>query len=245
MKFLNKLFVYIKENILLQFIGFLLVLSFIWFRFIYKRLPKDIPFNLSLVSLLGLITICIIYIIIIYKLFKPTLSSDWKSILYSIAKWLIKPLLQINQLLLSKEKIRQVIKIILNLLYKLFKIVYFKSDNKLYHYIHAFLTIIPQIIFTICLIIDCFYFKQLYLMYACVFIITYPLIVQYLIYISEIIRIYDVEILDKYFIVEITSEDIIYPEDAWDKEGFLKPGYPTYFCDPSDLEYDSFFDILR
>ena len=68
----------------------------------------------------------------------------------------------------------------------------------------------PQIIFTICLILDCLYFKQLYLIYSCVIIITYPLLFKYLIYISEIIRIHDIKLLDEYFIIEITSEDIKY-----------------------------------
>ena len=100
----------------------------------------------------------------------------------------------------------------------------------------------PQIIFTICLILDCLYFKQLYLIYSCVIIITYPLLFKYLIYISEIIRIHDIKLLDEHFIIEITSEDIKYEKSDYDEEDFLKPGKPTYFIDPSDIEYDSLDD---
>jgi len=142
-----------------------------------------------------------------------------------------------NQFLLSKEKIRQILKLLLIFLYKTFK-MYIAKHNQIY--IHTFLTIMPQIMVTICLIIDCFYFKQLYLIYACVFIITYPLIVQYLIYASEIIKVYDTQLLDRYFIIEITSSDVVYPKNAYDKDGFLKPGNPTYLFDPSELKYDSF-----
>jgi hypothetical protein len=49
MKFLHKLFTYMNEKMLIEFIGFIFLLSFIWVIFIYKRLPRDIPFNLSLI----------------------------------------------------------------------------------------------------------------------------------------------------------------------------------------------------
>ena len=107
-------------------------------------------------------------------------------------------------------------------------------------YIYALSTIIPQLIFTICLIIDCFYFKQLYLIYTCVLLITFPILMQYFIFVSEIRLIYDTKFLDEYFIIEITSEDIVYSDDDFNNEGFLKPGKPVYFQSPSELDYDSF-----
>jgi hypothetical protein len=226
-----------NEKMLIEFIGFIFLLSFIWVIFIYKRLPRDIPFNLSLISLIGLSLICILCAYYIYRIYKPSISNEWINVLRPLAQLLLKPILQFNHFLLSKEITRNVMKILLILLYKNFKI-HLIHNNKLY--IHAFLTIIPQIIIVICLIIDCFYFKKLYLIYTCVLIITYPLIVRYLMYIYETIRLYDTELLDKYFIIEITSEDIIYKENDYDEEGFLKSGLPTHYTDPSHLQYDSF-----
>ena len=102
MKLPHKLFTYIKKNLLFEFVGFSLFF-FIWARFLYKRFPRDIPFNLSIIGLLILLVVCIFYIYKIYKLFKPTLPSHWKNLLQPMIIWVIKPLLQFNHLLLSKK----------------------------------------------------------------------------------------------------------------------------------------------
>jgi len=220
--------------------GFILLVSLIWARFIYKRFPRDIPFNLSIIGLLIVLIVCIFYMYKIYTLFRPRLPSHWIKLLKPIIIFVVKPLLQFNHLLLSKEKIRHIIKLLLRLTYQLFEL-HLPKHNRLY--IYALSTIIPQIIFTICLIIDCFYFKELYLIYTCVLLITFPLIIQYLISISEIILIYDTKLLDEYFIIEITSKDIQYLASDWDDEGFLKPNRPVYFIVPSALAYSS-YDVV-
>jgi len=73
MKFIDKIYIYMNEKKLIEFIGFLLLFSFIWLRFISQRLPKDIPFALSLICLLLLLFICFIYIVNIYKMCKPSI----------------------------------------------------------------------------------------------------------------------------------------------------------------------------
>ena len=239
MTLLRKLFSYLQRELILQILTAILLLFIIWFRFIYKRLPRDIPFNLSFFGLLILIIICIFYVYNIYILFKSPLPKTWTTLLYPMTQKLVKPLLQLNQSILSKTQIRQILKILLKLLYKFFKI---QILNKNTLYIHAFLTIIPQLIFVIFLVADCFFFKKLFLIYASIIIITYPLLMQYLIHVSEIIRKYDTEFLDEYFIIEITSEDVVYKESDFTIEGFLKTGKPTYFMNPSEIIYDSFND---
>jgi hypothetical protein len=44
---------------LLIFIGSIMFLAFIWFRFIRERLPRNIAFNLSLLNFLLLQYICL------------------------------------------------------------------------------------------------------------------------------------------------------------------------------------------
>jgi len=240
MKSLHKIIIYIKERtLLIELLGFIILLSFIWIRFIYKRLPRHIPFDLTLLGFLILIMICIFYIYKIYTLIKPSKSSKTINFLYPMLKILLAPLIQLNEFLLSPKIIRNIIKLMLLLIYKLFKIHMIMDNEK---YIRAFLFVIPQLIFTTCLILDCFYFKKLYLIYDVIVIITFPLLVQYLLYASEAIKVYDTILLDKYFIIEIISEDIRYTENDWDENGFLKPDRPFYFLKPSLLRYNSLSD---
>jgi hypothetical protein len=62
------------HNIILSILGLIILVVFIWYRFIRERLPKDIPFNLSIEGLIILLEICIIYSYIIY-----TLTTEKKS----------------------------------------------------------------------------------------------------------------------------------------------------------------------
>ena len=63
--------------------------GYMWMRFIRKRLPKDIPFNFSILGFFILIYICIIFAFIIFSLIK---SLDNKDSSNSIFKKIIKEL---------------------------------------------------------------------------------------------------------------------------------------------------------
>lgn len=63
------------KNIITRFIfiflGLFLLSYFVWFRFIRERVPKEIPFDLTLWSTISLIFICFLFIYVIFRIKKP------------------------------------------------------------------------------------------------------------------------------------------------------------------------------
>src|ERR1700728_3749034 len=62
---------------------------FIWLRFIRERLPREIPFSLSLLGFIILIELCIIYLYIVISLIR---INKQNSLMSSIIDLLFKPL---------------------------------------------------------------------------------------------------------------------------------------------------------
>lgn len=235
-----KIFIFfVQKEIALQVFGFIILCIFIWIRFIKERLPRDIPFDLSFFSFFILLIICISHIYIIYRILKHVSSNNLTAYLMPLFKILFSPLIKTNEFILSKKFLRQLLKMLLILLFKLFKhnILINNSD-----FIYAYIYIIPRIIFTFCFVIDIFYLKQLHLIYGCILMITLPLLIQYLLHISETIKAFDVELFDKYFIIEITSEDIEYSKHDYDNDGMFKGDVPSYYEDPSLIKYYCFYE---
>lgn len=61
----------LNYNSILPFIGFILILLYIWRRYLKYRLPRTIPFHLTLWQFLILISICCSYCYMIYRILKP------------------------------------------------------------------------------------------------------------------------------------------------------------------------------
>lgn len=178
--------------------------AFFWWRFIKTRIPQEIPFELSLWSFSLLLSLCLFYTYSCYKILKPSSTSN---ILISYILLKIKPIF--TPLILLQEYIFNISNIkylithcIKGLISISNNIVYYDS---LYKYLFCF--ILPQIIFTICLLCDCFYWHKLYMIYGCVFIITIPLVIRYLLYCMGIIQEETINVLDKDLLIEIISID--------------------------------------
>ena len=129
---INKVNNFLRSKILLIFLGIIILGYYIWFRFIRERLPRDIPFDLSFISLFVLIIICVSYIYKIYKIIKPSKSNILTSI-SPLLNVIVKPLLLVNELILSRSSIREILKLILITILRFFKI-YMINLNSIYIY---------------------------------------------------------------------------------------------------------------
>jgi hypothetical protein len=59
--FLQKLYNILNNKVISVLLGFVIFSYFIWFRFIRERLPRDIPFNLSLFTVILLMFLIYLY----------------------------------------------------------------------------------------------------------------------------------------------------------------------------------------
>ena len=241
MKFLKNLINFITLQTFLKLLAFLIIIWTIWARFIRERLPRDIPFNLNMWSLVLLLYICILYIYIIYRTIKPKSPGKLQLLLMPFLRQMFTPFISLNDHILAYKPTQKFIRYLILFLFQLKAI----SKNVRYNqhlFIYNFLFTVPRVIFLICFLLDCFYFHQLSLIYTCVIVITIPLFTRYICYCVPILNKMDLPMLEEYFLIEITSEDIVYKEDDYDEEGFLKYGIPRHYEDPSLIPYDGEHD---
>lgn len=226
------------NDILLRFLGITLLSAFIWVRFIRERLPRDIPFQLSIIGFIALLTICCTYFYLIYKIFKPNTHSNYIAYFYPLLKFFANTLKELNHMIVSNKVCLIILRKFLFSLQTLFKPM---LKIRAYEFLYIFVFILPKVLMVFCIIVDCFYLSKLYFTYNCIAVVTFPLIVRYLLYLLPTIQKHDTELLDKHFMIEITSKDFIYKEDDYDEEGFLKDHLPRHLFDPSGLDYYRFY----
>jgi hypothetical protein len=194
---LNRKLLYIN---LIALIGLFIILFYIWFRFIRERLPKEIPFTLNIFSFFCLCFCCLVYMYILYRIFKPATS-----ILLPLFKnklvFISMPLYYFDKLINNNK---YVTKIIFTWFYKI--ILYSKAyDTNINKNIYMTFMVIPKIVLLGVFILDVFYFKNLQIFYNIIFIGFIPLFYTYSIYsinkYKEIISNY----LDKNYRVKMLS----------------------------------------
>lgn len=208
------------------FLGFFMIISYLWFRFIRKRLPKEIPFNLSFYGMLVLLFIIFIYSYIIYKYI--TNNTDDKradtSIGTQIYDFLLFPLKEMDRYFKSLY----IYKYLLVLLIKIYKI--FINKEKLFVIIF---TIMPRIILSSVLFIDTFYYHYLSNFYKVVLLGILILIEKY---IKFSITSYKDDLIvteDKFITIDMPYEYAIEivedtpPEDP-DEEDFIPDNLGVY-----------------
>ena len=78
------------KNYFIIALGFILFSIYIYYRFIRERLPKDIPFNLSVLGFFLLIQVCCIYTYIIWKYLKP--KKEPNEFFIQISNFIFEPL---------------------------------------------------------------------------------------------------------------------------------------------------------
>jgi hypothetical protein len=185
------------NNIILSIVGLILFTAFIWFRFIRERLPKDIPFNLSIEGLLILLWICMLYLYIVY-----TLSTEKKlsnAFLSALISNIFKPLEALDHSIKNHPLINPYYKrFIIYLANKLDPIL---KDSQVYYYTFA---IFPRLVLVTALCIDVFCFHKLFYIYKVLLIGILLILNRYIIYSLTYAKehfINDLEpLLNKFFI---------------------------------------------
>ena len=237
MKFLKNFKDFITLQTFLELLAFFIITWTIWVRFIRERLPRDIPFNLNIWSFILLLYICIIYIYIIYRTIKPKPPGKLQLLLVPFLRQIFTPFILLSNHILTYKPTQKIIRYLILVLFQLKRISKNVRYNQ-YLFIYNFLFTVPKIIFLICFLLDCFYFHQLSLIYTCIIVVTIPLFTRYICYCVPILNKMDLPMLEEYFLIEIISEDIVYKEDDYDEEGFLKYGIPRHYERPSLIPYD-------
>ena len=211
------------NNIILSIVGLILFVSFIWFRFIRERMPKDIPFNLSLEGLIILIEICILYLYIVY-----TLSSEKKfsnAFLSNLINNIFKPLKALDQTIKNHPLINPYYKRLI--IYLVFKIDPILNKSQVYYYTFA---IFPRLVLVTALFIDTFYFHYLSLIYKVLLIGILLLVNRYI--------IYSLKYAKEHFIIQL--EPLITPHRpriAYDHQIYIDV-YADGDKERADDEYD-------
>ena len=224
LKYLKSFFKNIQLNHILALIGFLLFLTFVWLRFIRKRLPKDIPFTLSILGLLLLIYICCIYGYIVVSLIRK--SSKENIIIKQIIEILYKPLVVFDQSWKNISYIQphyyNMIRYIVTNFQYIFK----------YHYFYIVFAIFPRIILLLVLYVDIFYFHKLYYIYRILFLSIFLFLNRYIVYSLKMWKDNSIVLLK----LDISSLTVKYRRDvmSFPMEKAIADG--TY--DPNDPDWD-------
>ena len=224
LKHFTSFFKNIQLNHVLALIGFLLFLTFVWLRFIRKRLPKDIPFTLSILGLLLLIYICCIYGYIVVSLIRK--SSKENIIIKQIIEILYKPLVVFDQSWKNISYIQphyyNMIRYIVTNFQYIFK----------YHYFYIVFAIFPRIILLLVLYVDIFYFHKLYYIYRILFLSIFLFLNRYIVYSLKMWKDNSIVLLK----LDISSLTVKYRRDvmSFPMEKAIADG--TY--DPNDPDWD-------
>lgn len=195
-----------KEIIYIIF-SFVLFTYYIWFKFIRKHLPKDIPFTLSLLKLIILLSIIITFIIMLKHIFKP-IQSDQSKILEKMKLLLIKPFFILDNFLQHNNYFHLVFKNLVQLLFKFlfYKLDYTKNsvDVRIFFLIWTFT---PRMLMIILFYIDIFYLHKLFLIYIFVYLNVIPLLFKYFIYLMKKYKEEYITFLETWYEVQEISED--------------------------------------
>jgi len=180
---------------ILIILGLILFLGFIWLRFIRIRLPRDIPFELSLLGFIFLLYICSIYIyIIISMLFNYKTDSK---VLSTLISYIYKPFITLDEAIKTNAIIKPYYEKFLVYIITITKDKDLHKEGTFYLYLYIIMQIIPRVILVSALLLDTFYFHCLFLLYKVI-------IVSLLIFLSRYIR-YSLTYAKEQYILELES----------------------------------------
>jgi hypothetical protein len=145
-------------NYIIIIIGFAMFSTFIWLRFIRERLPRDIPFNLSIISFIILIEICCIYGYILFTLLRKYKEPN-PIILYLIDQ-VYKPLIAFDNFLKNLPGIQAIY--LRFMIFLSYKCIFIFKDTSMFSIIFY---ILPRLVLVTALFIDTFYLHKLYYIY--------------------------------------------------------------------------------
>jgi hypothetical protein len=201
-----KLTLKLTLKFLINFFIFIFILAFfifiIWFRYIRERLPRDIPFNLSLIGFIIIICICIGYIYAIYKYIKP--ESNGINTIVKVKKYLFKPIELLITFFRHNEFTKENYeKLLLLFLQKAKKMNYLKA--------HILINILPRVILLSLFIIDIFYFQSINYFYKILIIGIIIIIGKIIIHIYVYVKDTSIEFVEER--IEIYCHDVEKYED--------------------------------
>lgn len=171
---INTIKTFIK-NYHLIFLGLSMFSIFIYFRFLRERLPRDIPFNLSVLGFFILVEICCIYVYIIWSYIRPPKKPN--DIITIIVDTLFVPLDALDNAIKDLYYIKLFYpKVLIWIAHKgirIFQTTIFETC----------FFIIPRIILISVFLVDIFYFSKLnYIYYVLVSMGVILFIRRYFIY---------------------------------------------------------------
>jgi hypothetical protein len=167
-------------------------------RFILPRLPRVIPYDLSLTRLVVLLCICIVFIWLLVKIFYPREPSEVTRLLIRKIQTIFKPVYILDISLRNNEIFKQFIIITSPILSYLCLTRY--SSLML----HMLTSILPRFILLCLLFVDVFYYGCIQSFYSYAFLGLIPLIIRY--------YIYNIRILQEEYTVYLNSLYIVkYP----------------------------------
>jgi hypothetical protein len=166
---------------LLTLLGFIMVSIMLWGQYLRPRLPRDIPFQLTLFRLILLLFTCFIFCLVLKHLIVPKPSKFIMYIYPHLAPYhqlIFQPLYALDYII--RDTLFNVTKSVIRLL------PYITFDNPRSTFLlYFFLNFIPRIFLLILFILDIFYFKKLELMYLFIWLGFIPLFIRYVKYILE------------------------------------------------------------
>ena len=195
-------------------LSFIMVTWFIWARFIVDRLPKFVPFNLTLLTLSLLIFTCIIYIIILKQLLRPRVSI-LVQILTAIMQKMSAPVYTLDEAIRSNLLVRKI----------MYKIVSQLSFHTVLYNCYEYYRIwnfTPRLLLLFIFYADVFYFHKLDLFYSFLFLSAIPLIGRYLYHLMGYLYESEVQYLEQWYEVRLIPTD---PEDKEDLAYVHSSGY--------------------
>jgi|ERR1700729_1218502 len=162
----------IYKNLLIL-LGIAIFLTFIWLRFIRKRLPKDIPFQFTIIGFSLIVFLCLMYSFLTYSLLRKNKTNSFSNIIKEISTLIFMPLELLDDFLKNKLDANNILKIIIPILdYTIIK-------TNIYYYS---LIILPRLVLLSVLMVDTFIFNKLFFIYKALFLGIFLLSNVYIIY---------------------------------------------------------------
>jgi hypothetical protein len=215
-KILNNIFTYF-----LILLGLLILIWFIWIRFIRVRLPKDIPFNLNELSFYVLLWICVIYLYIVIRLIKPKNPHPWVT---KVVEILYTPLLTLDNFIKMQRNVFTPYRKLL------IKFIDYLNELSVHQFIviYTLSQIIPRLILVSILSFDVFYMHKINIFYSFILLGAIPLLHRYIKYSlkdgkSKLLKI----LTDKYKRVHLCDRNKVYEED-WEYYPEYMPYHDKY-----------------
>ena|SRR5271155_51405 len=169
------------SKIILIILGILILSLFIWLRFIRERLPRDIPFDLTVYGFFILVYICCIYIYILKRL-SLNIQNENK-VLSTIVNMIYKPLKTLDESIKNNLIIKPYYeKFLLSLINIIKNNVILHEKSTSYFKFYIALEILPRVILVTGLLIDTFWFHRLAILYSVISIVLVIFIAKYIKY---------------------------------------------------------------